>query len=295
MTQNEKNALLTVNVDLNRINSVVLDEQANVEIIIIDGQGKVVYSTHSEISDALLSNVDTRKDQTQIRINGKEKYQIGSLQSDVIDWTYYVAWGTKRADAGAANIVLMTGIVLLGFALVIVLALLFTRAIYRPVHDLSDYVTEATEMLEQEVLEQEPIEEYRDDFSRISGKIDRLVDNTTALEKTIENQKSQLCEFFLTRLINGTLYSEQIDMYVKQLGIQMQAHYLVMTIGLKNLMNEDYDEMKQDALRLQVMETIPEEIRKRLAMPPASNSRVITAVVTDNDIKDLEKKAIEVI
>ncbi len=294
VTQNEKNALLTVNVDLNRINSVVLDEQANVEIIIIDGQGKVVYSTHSEISDALLSNTDTRKDQTQIRINGKEKYQIGSLQSDVIDWTYYVAWGTKRADAGAANIVLMTGIVLLGFALVIVLALLFTRAIYRPVHDLSDYVTEATEMLEQEVLDQEPVEEYRDDFSRISGKIDRLVDNTTALEKTIENQKSQLCEFFVTRLINGTLYSEQIDMYVKQLGIQMQAHYLVMTIGLKNLMNEDYDEMKQDALRLQVMETIPEEIRKRLAMPPASNSRVITAVVTDNDIKDLEKKAIEV-
>lgn len=285
VTRNEKNSMLTVNVDLNRINSVVLDDQANVEIMIIDGDGKLVYSTHSDLSKVLLQRDASSDQQSQITLNAKNTYQIGSLKSDVVDWTYYVAWGTQRVNEGAANIVLMTIAVVLGFALIIILATLFTRAIYRPVHDLSDYVTEASGILQQN---------YTDDFTRISGSVDRLVDSNTALEQTIENQRSQLCEFFMTRLINGTLYSEQIDMYVKQLGIVMQDYYLVMTIGLKNLMNEDYDEMKQDALRLQVMENIPEEIRTRLAMPPASNSRVITVVVTDNNSKDLEKKAIEV-
>ncbi len=285
VTRNEKNSMLTVNVDLNRINSVVLDDQANVEIMIIDGDGKLVYSTHSELSEALLQRDASSDQQSQITLSAKNTYQIGSLKSDVVDWTYYVAWGTQRLNEGAANIVLMTIAVVLGFALISILASLFTRAIYRPVHDLSDYVTEASGMLQQN---------YTDDFTRISGSVDRLVDSNTALEQTIENQRSQLCEFFMTRLINGTLYSEQIDMYVKQLGIVMQDYYLVMTIGLKNLMNEDYDEMKQDALRLQVMENIPEEIRNRLAIPPASNSRVITVVVTDNDPKELEKKAIEV-
>ncbi len=293
-TQKEPKGLLTVNVNLDQIQSVVLDEHAGIEIVIIDTDGKEVYSTHPRLSQVLLEKDGVIDHDARITISKKEKYRIASLKSDVVDWTYYVAWGTQRADQGAKSIVIMTVMVLLAFGIVIVLALYFTQVIYRPVHDLNDYVTEAVEILPQDVMGEEVGRRYQDAFSRISGKIDRLVDNTAELEATIENQKSQLCEFFLTRLVNGTLYAEQIEMYVQKLGIQMESYYLVMTIGLKNLMNEDYDEMKQDALRLQVMENIPRDIRQCFAMPPASNSRVITVVLTDKDTEILEKRAIEV-
>ncbi|MBN2220809.1 MAG: hypothetical protein JW708_01300, partial [Vallitaleaceae bacterium] len=258
-----------------------------------DEKGELVYGSDSEISEHFLDNYEkyaSTESVQEINLDQDRIYRVGSTKSDVVNWTYFIAWNTENATQGASNIVFMT-IILIVMIAVLLLIFSLTRFIYKPIANLREYVSS---VVEEEVPNHGAVAtKGKDDFRTISGGIESLVDNNHALERMIQVQKEQLSEFFLTRLISGTLDLNQIAQYFDKLGIHPGAYYAVLTVGLANLMNEEYDEAKQDALRLEVMENIPEEIRKRLIMEPSSNARVITLVVSGKDQKEVDEKVIE--
>lgn len=292
----QKNALLIVNVDFDKINQSVLAENENCEIIILDGNGKLVYGANTQFAQYLTENYQKIKEKKSgiignVKFDKNVAYRIGVMESESVDWTYCVGWNTRVTEQGALSIVMMTGVVFIGCVLFMLLIMKITKVIYQPVANLREYVDG---MVSQETHVEEEYIAYEDDFKCISGGIECLMDNHHELEKKFEAQKAQLSEFFLMRLINGTLNIGQIKMYFFNLGIKPGTYYAVMAISIQSLMEEEYDQVKLDALRFEVLESIPEEIKARLTMEPSINARVITLVISDQQVIDVDRTIIEV-
>lgn len=298
LSQKDKHGLMFINIDVAKMNEAILNSKDNSDIVIYDKEGQLVYTTDKTIASALEGRLGLLKetDFLNITIDKKTSYMVSTASSDVVDWTYVVAWNLDEAQTGAGYILAMTIAILCGGLLSLGLIWLFADRIYRPVNTLLHYTSDAvsgySDKDESEVVLHGQTKD--DAFMTISGNVDKLVDRNTALRVQLEAQRAQLSEFFLTRLIEGNLKPEQIDFYLNKLAIGLGRYYAVLTLGLQNNMVDQYNEARQDALRLEVNEHIPDEIKKLFLMEPACNAKVITIVAAEDELKALDRKILEI-
>jgi YesN/AraC family two-component response regulator len=131
----------------------------------------------------------------------------------------------------------------------------------------------------------------KNEFDFITHKFDRLVDNKALLENIVVSQQPQMMELFQIRLIRGDIKEEQINNYLDKLNLKFDQFYMVMSINIKSQNGiEAYDEAKQDAIRIDVVDNLPEPILAELIMPPVCNARTILCALTADDKDLLEEK-----
>jgi YesN/AraC family two-component response regulator len=96
---------------------------------------------------------------------------------------------------------------------------------------------------------------------------------------------------FQLRLIRGEIKPEQIDYYLTRLSLRRKRHFAVISINIRSQEAfEEYDEAKQDAVRIELVENLPDDILNELFIPAICNARTITMAITEDEETQLDKK-----
>ena len=288
----EPHALAIININTERLERLIESEIGEEKVIILNEEGKVVYKNDDEMASYCIKHQDeiiSQNFNTQ-HIGDNNEYILSSIQSDTIGWYYIVGYDVDIVKDIASDI-LRLAFYLIGIILIVgISALIFAERIYRPISNLTRYV-------EGILKTNEPIKEDNE-FEYLTTSIGHLVDKKTFLEGLIVNQQSQLTELFQLRLIRGDIRPEQLTVYMEQLGIIKEKYYLIMSIDLMFLQEGEKDikteqEAMQDAMRIDVVENLPQDIYAELMMHPVCNHRAISVLITAGTRETLEEKALQ--
>lgn len=286
--QKNPHGLLIVNISMNKLEEVLKEDLAGSDITVFDNSGTLIFTTNKMLSDSLYDTLQNQSLKTLeyiTDINGTE-YGIVSKESNAMDWIYVVSYNMELVQNGGESILSITFLILGIIIVILILAIVFTKRLYSPVIKLSNYV--------DGISPNKKDEKIKNEFDYIVKSIDNLVDNNTLLENLIISQQPQLMENFQFRLIRGDIKEEDINSYLKKLSIVVEKHYMVLTINIKTNNGQDlFDEAKQDALRIDTVETMPYDIAKDLFMPAICFAKTIICAVTAREINELEDKVYE--
>lgn len=284
--------LLIVNINMQGIKDILRRDLADSDITVIDNEGKLIYTTNQEVANSCIDikgNPDkyntTIGELEELTTKDGKSYSISAKASSAMDWYYIVSYDKDLIKDGGNTILTIT-FLMLGITVVIVLiALISTRRLYTPILNLSKYVTD--------ILPSKDSDNMKNEFDFITHKFDKLVDNKALLENLVVSQQPQMMELFQIRLIHGEIKEEQLNNYLDKFNLKLGPYYIVMSINIKSQNGiEVYDEAKQDAVRIDVVETLPEEILSKLIMPPVCNARTILCGITAEDKPLLEEKVL---
>lgn len=281
--------LLIVNMNMDKIIQVLTQDLGDAGITVMDSFGEVIYTTNEELAKSLSikQKNENLEQEDNIRDELGNEYVYVLKESDAINWIYAVSYDKALVQRGGDTILSITVLMLGIIILILILAVVFTNSLYSPIVQLSKYV--------KGISPDKNSETGKNEFDFITRSIDNLVDNNTLLENLIISQKPQLIENFHLRLIRGDIREGQIKDYLGNLSMTMERYYIVMAVNMKLTHGTDiFDEARQDALRIDVIENMPEEILKKLFMPPVSNARTIICSVTAEELWKLEDKVYEI-
>ncbi|WP_099467619.1 helix-turn-helix domain-containing protein [Konateibacter massiliensis] len=282
-------ALMIVNLNQSKIESMISDNLGNNDITVLDGDGNLIYTTNEEIMEYCQANLDKLSGETiqTIKLGNGEEHNVAVADSDDMDWKYIVSYDVNNIKAAADKILsfsIVMGIVVISGVLLIILT---RKRIYAPVFTLTNYISD--------LMDTNKEKKQRNEFKFIADSIDNLVGKNNALEKLMENQQEQLVELFELRLIRSEVKEHRIEPYLNSLKLVRKRFIGVIAVNISSQdVFEEYEETKQDAVRLAVVENLPQEIKKRLFMPAIVNARVITMAVTEDTQELLEEKLLQI-
>lgn len=285
-------SLLVVNINMRGIENVLKQDLADSDITVIDNEGKLIYTTNKEVANSCI-DIKENPDKYKMTIGEMESlttkdgksYSISAKASAAMDWYYIVSYDKELIKDGGNTILSITFLMLAITLVIVLIAVISTRRLYTPILNLSQYVTD--------ILPSKDIDNMKNEFDFITHKFDKLVDNKALLENLVVSQQPQMMELFQIRLIHGEIKEEQLNNYLDKFNLKLGPYYIVMSINIKSQNGiEVYDEAKQDAVRIDVVETLPEEILSNLIMPPVCNARTILCGITADDKSLLEEKVL---
>lgn len=278
-------ALIIVNINQEKLQHLIKSDLGDNEVTVIDSVGNLVYTTNDEIRTYCSSHMEqlSSDEVKTIKLGNGKSYNIAVADSDVLGWKYIISYDVDNIMSAADKIlsfsIVMCGIVVFGF----ILSIITTRKIYKPVFNLTEHI--------YGLGNENKFKKRQNEFDFIANSIDNLVGKNTALEKLIVSQQRQLTELFQLRLIRGEIKQEQLEYYLTRLSLKRKKYVSVISINIRSQESfEEYDEAKQDAVRIGVVETLPEDVLSELFMPAFCNARTITMAVTDDNEAKLDKK-----
>ena len=278
-------AMMIIKVNMEKLFALMRENLANGNIMVFDGDGELIYTTDKEVAKQILDfqSTGSLKGKNQVRLADKKIYVIAEASSKQLDWTYVISYNWNTVQNEARSILSITGCLLLLGVFAVFVVVLITRKLYEPVSSLANHVGFGAEAETRS----------KNELEYIADKIDILVDANVNMERLMLEQREQLTELFLLHLLNGDISGEQITAYREQLHISEYRNYLLGAIIFKSFdQKEVYDEARQDALRLAVMEHMPEKIRLQLMMAPVCNAKAII-VVFGGEEQNLDEKVLD--
>ena len=293
LIKKEPHCLLIVNISRSYLQQVLQEDLADGDITVLDGEGNLIFSSNPEVGDYCRQNFQKLDNRNRIHLTGNKEYSLSAVNSGVLDWIYLVSYDMASMNAGGEMILKMTFALLLVIVAVMAVVVVTVRRIYQPVLNLTNQVNGLELQADNETA---VMVSGGNEFDYISNRIDRLVDRQNFFENLVASQLPQLQELFLIRLIRGDIRKEQLGSYLVKLKINAPEYYIVIIGILKSGENADvYDEAKQDALRINVIENIPEEIKRLLFLPPIRYEKVMVFTAAAERKEMLEDHATDMI
>lgn len=289
LIQKNPYGMLVVNLNMNKLKNVLKEDLAGADITVLDKEGNLIYSTNLEVASTCMNAIGKQSIEYKNMLKsetGKE-YSIAVKESVAMDWYYIVSYDWGSVNHGGEAILSITFLLFGLMIIILALTWIFTNKLYSPVFQLAKYVTGLSPMKENDTINNE--------FDFIAKRIDNLVDNNALLENLVISQQPQLMELFQLHLIRGDIKEEQIPSYMEKLKLTPKQYYMVMSINLKSQKSEEvYDEARQDALRIDAIDNMPEKITCKFLMPAVCNARTITCAITAADLKELDEQVMNV-
>lgn len=291
MVKKEPHGLVIININQDKLSRVIEESGIETDITILNKDGTVIYSDNKEVAQYCSSHIEEFIDEERYSIQNKDKnkYILATSTSDAINWIYVASSNLNIVRESASGIICLMSLLSGSICVLLVCIRFFTNRIYNPILSLTQYVRKA--VVNEQTGENE--------FEYLATSIDKLIDKKNFLEGLITDQQTQLTELFQLRLIDGDIRGEQVESYMQQLNIPRKSFYMIMSINLETAeMVESYDGTKQgaiqDAMRINVVEKLPDNITRELLMHPVYNYRAISVVIGDDEIKSLEDKVLQV-
>ena len=291
MVKKEPHGLVIININQDKLSRVIEESGIETDITILNKDGTVIYSDNKEVAQYCSSHIEEFIDEERYSIQNKDKnkYILATSTSDAINWIYVASSNLNIVRESASGIICLMSLLSGSICILLVCIRFFTNRIYNPILSLTQYVRKA--VVNEQTGENE--------FEYLATSIDKLIDKKNFLEGLITDQQTQLTELFQLRLIDGDIRGEQVESYMQQLNIPRKSFYMIMSINLETAeMVESYDGTKQgaiqDAMRINVVEKLPDNITRELLMHPVYNYRAISVVIGDDEIKSLEDKVLQV-
>ncbi len=284
------NCLMIINIDQTNLRKILREDLADGDITVFDKDGGIVYTTNNAVAAYCRQNFSDLKQIKKFRLSNGREYSIAAANSGVLDWTYMVSHDMGKMNSGGEVILTLTVILIVLIAVVLGAAVLSTQRIYKPIGLLTKRVDDLAEPMENGTVPHSR-EGRGYEFEYIAKSIDHLVDNRNFFEKLLAGQRPNLVELFQIRLMRGDIRKEHLDNYLDNYKIQKVKYYLLINGILKSGPNQEfYDETKQDALRISVIENMPEHIKGLLFLPPLRYERTLVLTVAAEDLQELDKK-----
>ena len=291
MVKKEPHGLVIININQDKLSRVIEESGIETDITILNKDGTIIYSDNKEVAQYCSSHIEEFIDEERYSIQNKDKnkYILATSTSDAINWIYVASSNLNIVRESASGIICLMSLLSGSICILLVSIRFFTNRIYNPILSLTQYVRKA--VVNEQTGENE--------FEYLATSIDKLIDKKNFLEGLITDQQTQLTELFQLRLIDGDIRGEQVESYMQQLNIPRKSFYMIMSINLETAeMVESYDGTKQgaiqDAMRINVVEKLPDNITRELLMHPVYNYRAISVVIGDDEIKSLEDKVLQV-
>lgn len=206
---------------------------------------------------------------------------VSSRVSDVLGWEYYVFYDMKGGQFAGAR---LSGAMLVMLLLIAAGAfIMVSYALYRPVGKLVKDVSD----VEQKITGNE--------LNFLADRFANMKNDKQILENVLTQQQDKLQELFELRLIRGEVRSsDEWEEYFNELHLQPCKNFAtaVMVLDLRGE-NDTQSSVNEDAICLQMVQELPEELKKLTWMPLVYNACTIFCLFGDDDEGILLKRITE--
>ncbi|MCR5824567.1 MAG: helix-turn-helix transcriptional regulator [Lachnospiraceae bacterium] len=260
------NGLAVIHVNMRTVQRLVNElVEENETLVITDEEGNIVYAT-DDTFNTLIPELTNGGFSGYRYIKEKEipESVYAVTNSGLNGWNYYAFTRLTENGILGGNYRTWLGPVLLMCIMAGMLAIL-TYMIYRPIHGLV-----------REVSKNDTVPKGNE-FTFISTHLSNLLDDRTVLEKMVKGQENRIREMFQTRLINEGIKSEdEWNEYFTGLNLPNYPCFAtgVMVLDLRKY-PDPQNVINEDAICLQIIESMPDNIKEQLWMPPIYNSCAI--------------------
>lgn len=262
--------LLIVNIDANLWQQWISSEMnAHDEVVVADKNGEIRFATNSALTEYTTSSSGVLGKQ---KVNG-QTYIISVLESDILEWNYFVFHKMDNAQTGMGFI----------FALFIFL-LLFTvfsffimsRFIYKPVDELVKSISELKEF--------EPINCYNgNEFMYLKENFWKMHEGKLALEHLIDQQQEDILELFELRLIHGEVNHSIWENYLKSMKLRPWKYFTIMVANLNHEIDKIEDLLNEEVICLKILQELSSELKTKAWLPPIYNAGTIVAMFAEEE------------
>ena len=275
-----QNSMLIVNIDMSSWTKW-LDQWMNdyEDVLVLDYDGNFVYSSNALLYEKYVNEefdkiVNTKK---SADINDKT-YMIAKQTADVLGWQYCVFYNVEEGQKTETNLSNMMLLLLVAFLSLCVYVISYV--IYRPVKLLMSGLADKEQKIEGNELDY-----FANSFANLKN-------DKQSLEHVVVQQQDKLQELFELRLIRGEVRtSEELEEYLQNLHLN-QYKYFATAVMVLNLRGEQETQsnINEDAICLNLVETLPEQIKQYTWMPLVYNACTLFCVFGDNDENQLLNK-----
>lgn len=274
-------AAFVVNLKQSSMERLFQGSLGNGSLTVLDQDGKPVYWENPDVSSYYQAHPEKAGQMEETVIEtGNGRYGVVKRKAEASGWTYIASYSPAELNSQLRSILLtMAGIIVVVLALIFIISGFGSFFMYKPVKNL---VTQVQEMV--------PGQEPENEFDLIQEGISSLVGHREELKAMIERQKSQLTELFAMRLIRGRIKEGEISAIKETFQIEFQPCLCVASVIFCYKNELDREQTSMDALNLEMLNHLPEEIRKILVFPPFIYTRVIVMVVEGNSREKIEEK-----
>lgn len=279
-------ALLIVNINQETLAKFMQENLGNADITVYDESGVIVYTSNEDIGNYFTSALEKGRDNIEgserIKIENGKEYAVAIQESDIVGWTYVVSYDWETVRGQAMNIVSITLMLMVCIGMAIALVIFSTNRLYLPVSHLK-----------QRIMPEVPDEEMADigELDYIANRFDTLLDKNMVMEQVMNIQKHQVLELLQIRLLHGEIKENQLEAVLQKFSIEKKKYFVAIAVSIKSQNNQEiYDEARQDAVRIDVVETMPDFIKEKMMLPPVFNVKAIFCTVTDDDKTILNDK-----
>ncbi|WP_309119143.1 helix-turn-helix domain-containing protein [Paenibacillus sp.] len=186
------------------------------ELVAIDGEGRIAISSNlEEIGTQLPQASDLyhywkNPGTTIYRLNGEE-HHLSLQQSSYNHWAYIAVTPLKETTAKSDQIRLLTGLIVCCIILLwMLIALLGSRKLYRPIHMLFARLSVG--------------DRGKGDLKLLGDYIDNMVHNNTRLEDRWNEQLPNLKDNALLKLLRGDMSEREYDAIADPYSISLQGN-----------------------------------------------------------------------
>lgn len=276
-------AVFVVNIKQSAMEDLFHESLGNGSLLVMDQNGKMVYSENDAVYSYYEENPDSLKNMNETAIHTSEGvYDIVKRRASASGWTYIAGYNSALADSQLREILFtMAWIILIVLGVIGIISSFGSFYVYRPVKNL---VTQVKNVVSGEEKEDE------DEFNLIQEGIHSLVGHNEELKDVIDRQKNQVKELFAIRLIRGRVKEEEITRTRERLQMEFGACLCVASVMFCPPYETDREQTGVDALNLELLNHLPEEIRNILLFPPFIYTRVIVMIVDGESKEKTEQK-----
>ncbi len=121
---------------------------------------------------------------------------------------------------------------------------------------------------------------------------EQIIEDNEELKDVIDRQKNQVKELFAIRLVRGRIKEEEITRIKERLQMKFDSCLCVTSVIFCPLYETDRDQTGIDALNLELLNHLPEEIKKMLLFPPFIYTRAIVMIVDGKNRDETEQKLV---
>ncbi|MDL2301799.1 helix-turn-helix transcriptional regulator [Lachnospiraceae bacterium OttesenSCG-928-D06] len=279
--------LLMVQLNMTTLSQQLNRSIAGYEVCIMNRDGKLLFSSDDQLTDYYKEDYESISGKRQIQniiTENKQEYRVLVNDTSSNGMVYIVAYNLENVQEGAERILFFTSMLMFVFLLVIIVCWIFTNILYRPLKNLTNYVSEAGGNYKSKKV---------DEFSFITENVEHLIHSKAQLQGMVNEQRKMLLEQFLVRSIRGELTPEAITNAQESFSLNEEKLYRLMTV-VCTLENEtdQRSELEREAFVLTIMNHLPEDITaKYLVVEPFSYNEQIMLLIGGETREALSEKS----
>lgn len=289
LTSANKTGIAIATIPTCNFNDILKQSHSSETIIILNSDHRIV--GHSELkkigkqfsNKSMLSKLDHSLEdngQFNLSIDGTD-YTITFRKSMYNNWTYLslvkISELNKQSSAiGWFTFFMCTILIVMS----LIVALVGSRRIYRPVKRLQDIILHS--------FKQREGFNPRNEFDLIETQIQHMAEQNESLEEKLQSQVSQLKQFFMFRLLDGKVSPDELPAKVSSFGYdQNWTRISVLALQIDTFENTGFDKKEEDVLLFVINSLVENLIPTTHRMTPiVKNSSQITVLLSKHETEE---------